>query len=124
MTQAKGVILSPGMILTIVLALASYGVGGVWWGSSINTQLSSALRENSEYQDSNDAENLRQWSRINTNEDAVAEILSNERAMSAVMARMEEDLRLLRGEMKTTNELLREVLLANARRDAQEEMRP
>lgn len=107
-----------GTLIPIVLFLIVQTAGGVWWASAIHSTVGQTVKNAHEYYESNNEENLRQWSRINAVEDQANEILSNERALTTLMSRMESDLRTLRNEMKTTNELLREILIANARRDA------
>ena len=121
MSEARGIVIPPGLVVAIIMALFGYAVGGIWWASTMDNRIRTALEDAAEYRAANDAENLRQWARINGVERTAQDILASNAASSQALARVEEDLRLMRGELKATNDLLREVLISNARRDAKDE---
>ena len=94
------------------------------WGGRVTTQLESVIEgqaeaktEIEEYKQDIAQENLRQWARMNQNEKLIQQVISTERATSAIVSRMEEDLRGLRRDLTITNDLLREFLIESARRD-------
>lgn len=71
-----------GVILAIVLNFIATG----YWGGDLSSRVASieiTLVEG-------DQENLRQWGRINENEDSVQLALSNQRTTTAILQRVED----------------------------------
>lgn len=91
-----------GLVLALIIQTGSI----VWWASGVNTKLNDTVQTLETHIEDNNAEDLRQWARINKVEDAVQESLSNSRVTTAILERVEQDLQSLTEEVKRTNELL------------------
>ena len=89
-----------GVILALGLQVLAFG----YWGGQLQSELKTLkvqLEDKSE-------ENLRQWSRINKNEDAIQGTASTQRITTAILSRVEAALDRLQMDVKENNRLLRE----------------
>ena len=72
--------------LSVITTLLLYGFLTAWWASEV----SSDLEVIKEALNDNEQENLRQWARINSNEEALAEALGYLRTNNAILERLEK----------------------------------
>ena len=89
--------LSKNVPVAIILAIFIQSIGAVWWASSIDNKVNVF---NADLRD-NEAENLRQWDRINGNELEIAKALSINRINTAILSRVER-------QVEENNKLLKE----------------
>ena len=91
--------LSKSVPLALIVAIFMQTLGAVWWASSITEQVEDVVIQLRD----NDEENLRQWGRINRVEDKVDIALSTQRTTTAILERLE-------AQVKENNKLLKEYL--------------
>ena len=102
--------LSKSVPITLILAVCLQTLGAVWWASAITEQVTSLRTTVKEVVIENDNENLRQWGRINTNENNVQLSLSLQQTTQAILERVEQGLQETRRDISKQNELLRDLL--------------
>lgn len=99
-----------GTLFPIIMFLVVQTGGAIWWASSIHSQVSQIAGEFDKFDADHDAENLRQWSRINAAEGNIQAIVANERATAAEIKSLNEALSELRFDIRENNNLIREWL--------------
>ena len=102
--------MSKSVPVTLILAILIQTATAVWWASSINEKVGRVeldIVATQTLQQTNtrelQAENLRQWERINSAEDTIDEVSATVRTTVAILQRVEE-------QVKESNELLKELL--------------
>lgn len=106
--------LTVSSMLPILLAIAVQTGTAVWWASAMQQSVDSIQHDFTEFVDEHDAENLRQWARINDNESEIAAIASAVNGLTIRLAAMSETLDGLRIDLRKNNDLLREFLTQQA----------
>lgn len=105
----KDIVIPIGFALTLLVQSGTL----VWWASGINSAQNSLIEFRAEQQQ----EQLRQWARINQNESNIQSIQATTDTNQAILSRVEGDLKILRGELGNTNDLLRDILIDGTRND-------
>ncbi|MDJ0827909.1 MAG: hypothetical protein QNJ16_20680 [Rhodobacter sp.] len=98
--------LNLGTVVTVALFLVVQTGGAVWWASQMSAKLTSIGEDVSAQAE----EDLRQWTRINGNEDSIAQVIALEAAIEAQLTAFENSIDDLRIDLRSNNNLLRELL--------------
>ena len=96
--------------LPIILYLLSSTTAAVYWAGTTTQSLATMQLEFSEFVDQSYAENLRQWGRINANEDSVKDVNTGISVTNARLEALKENLDRLETQSLETNRLLRELI--------------
>ena len=74
--------------ISILVLIVIQSMTAIWWASNISTNMAAITV----YMESADKENLRQWDRINQNEEGIGEIKSILLRNTAILERVEKTL--------------------------------
>lgn len=110
MTKDSNWHISKGVNLSFIFALVVQLSVGIWFFSGLSERVVRVEKDVKEHKAELDQENLRQWARINENEEVAKSILSQTNTTSAILQRLERDIQNMREDMRRTNELLREYM--------------
>lgn len=97
---------SVGLIATVFLQT----LGAVWWAASLNSEVDQLTHKVNTYTVEHAEENLRQWNRINTNEENTQIALSLQQTTQAILERVEIGLTETRADIKKQGELMQKYL--------------
>ena len=117
MSESNHPVIPWAVVVSVVLFLVAQTIGAVWWAASLSATVSNnglalaAFTETlSEQNGQQDAENLRQWTRINGSEIVIADLISDYRTSEVLMTEMRKDIEEIKHDTSATNELLREFI--------------
>lgn len=100
--------MSKSIPISLIFAILVQTVGVVWWASTLDSKVSQLDRTLANLVIDTEEEDLRQWARINDNEELVALAINNERVSTAIISRVEEDIKTMQQDLKEMNSLLQE----------------
>lgn len=96
--------------IPIFILFLGYGLGGLWWAAKLDASMSSLEDKVEKQVVDTSEENLRQWNRINAVEREAAAAKAQNGATTATLDALRDSVKDLRQDIRTNNELLREVL--------------
>ena len=116
MTTTKDINL--GTLLPLIIFLSVQTGGAIWWASNISTNQDNLSKQIAvldarleEAVADSDAEQLRQWSRINSNEDNLTRAIARDESFIAQIETLRGTIADMRSDLRANNDLLREVLV-------------
>lgn len=110
MTRDREWHISKGINLSFIFALLVQCAVAVWFFSALDQRVENLETHFQETRAELERENLRQWSRINDNEELTKSTLAAANTTSAILERLERDIQNMREDMRRNNELLREYI--------------
>jgi hypothetical protein len=99
-----------GTIVTVSVLLATnFGVV-LWWASEMNTKLDTIIVEAERAATAQEAEDFRQWARINTLESQLSSVLVIERTLSLQMDNLSVDIDATQTQLRDHSALMRDLI--------------
>jgi len=103
-----------GSLIPILALLLVQSGGGIWWASSISTNVEN-LGETVERQATDQKEDTREIrTRVSSNEVALAAVATNAQTFAAEVASLRGAIGVVRSDIRANNDLLREILSSGA----------
>lgn len=99
-----------GTIIPLVLFLTAQTVGAVWWAGTMTTAVEDLRIELTEFTVDQQAEQLRQWDRINSVEQTSAQAAASVKALEKLLLEMDKDISLIQGDIREVNRYLKDIL--------------
>tara|TARA_R110000851_G_scaffold211412_5_gene363991 strand:- start:4948 stop:5283 length:336 start_codon:yes stop_codon:yes gene_type:complete len=97
-------------VIPLVIYFLTQTTLAIWWASQTTSAIVNVQAELTEFIADSNTENLRQWTRINENEDSVNEVNSGIAVSNTRLDALKENLARLEAQALETNRLLRELI--------------
>ena len=100
--------LSKSVPISFIFALLVQTAAALWWASAINYKVEELQTTMYEFNRNMEAENLRQWARINANEDSVGQAIAQGNLIAELLRRVEADVKDIDREIESISKFIRE----------------